>query len=200
MTHTRARNWIAVTLTCCVATVTLACANQHSKPTMPSHVTISRHVTQIYHGVDYAGSAFSVRIEQPRERLVRREGSYVHEIKSERECPDLLVVVEERNRANLGTTCITEGIPDDPSVACNGKLVSIEGFTRPEIGEIELELKGAQTVIKPITVSKRFGGPLGFYYQKVPISSVPRALIELLRNGEVVRSISLPHITSCSGV
>lgn len=192
---TKIRRWTSTVGLCCLATSLLACGSS-GQPLVG--VSGRRRVTVIYRGTNYVGGSFRVQVNQPGLRPVRRERGSIHEIESAQGCADLLVVVEDGRNGASGETCLSEGAPAGPSVVCDGTSLTIELFAEGNIQKIALMLHKRPSIAgKVIRVPRGLGGPMGFYYQRVPSSARPIALAEFDGRGNVVRTVTLPQTPRC---
>jgi hypothetical protein len=100
-----------------------------------------------------------------------------------------------------GGNCLSRGQRSaQPSVNCNGGLLSIESFTRPSTRSVSLLLSdGRRITSRALIVPARLGGPAGLYYQVVRgPSPIPVSLTELDARGRTVRIVKLPAVVECT--
>ncbi|HEX4466902.1 MAG TPA: hypothetical protein VH025_06920 [Solirubrobacteraceae bacterium] len=92
------------------------------------------------------------------------------------------------------------GLRSHLHASCDDGLIRLEAFTAPAVRRVRLRLSNGRTVeSRPTAISRRRGGPVGFYVQLLNgPRPIPVSLSELDGAGAVVRTLRVARVRHCA--
>jgi hypothetical protein len=159
----------------------------------------TQRVVNLQGGISSAGRKFSVRIESPGLRTVRRVNGVPVASEGQPGCGSYLTVKEQGAITTTGVCLSAGGGVGEPSVTCDAGYLKIELVTADGTRAVRVSLSNNRQVTRKVAAILAVDSERrGFYYDAfVGPTPYPVRLSELASNGGIVHGYSLPRITWC---